>query len=47
MSNYNRVKTVYQINTNLDHIHFITKIAKNVIKQYIRIYELYDIQESS
>lgn len=47
LSNYNRVKTVYQTNTDLDHIHFITKIAKNVIKQYIRIYQLYDRQETT
>ncbi len=44
LSNYNRVKTVYQSNPDPNHIHFVTQIAKNVVKQYIRIYELYQKQ---
>ena len=47
LQNYNRVKTVYNTNTDINHIHFVTKIAKHVIKQYIKIYELYESQDVS
>ena len=41
LRNYHRVITVYKSNPDVDHIHFITKIAKYVIYQYINIYDLY------
>lgn len=37
--NYHRVITLYKNNNDIDYIHFITKIAKHVIKQYICIYD--------
>jgi len=40
--NYRRVTTVYLKNPDINHIHFVTKIAKHVIKQYIEIYDLYE-----
>jgi len=41
LQNYHRVITVYKDNNDVNYIHFITKIAKNVIYQYINIYDLY------
>jgi len=41
LQNYHRVITVYKNNPDVDYIHFITKIAKYVIYQYINIYDLY------
>jgi len=41
LQNYHRVITVYKNNSDVNHIHFITKIAKYVIYQYINIYDIY------
>jgi len=41
LCNYHRVVTVYKKNSDIDHIHFVTKISKHVIKQYIKIYDLH------
>lgn len=37
LKDYNRVKTVYEQNQDIDFIHQVTGIAKYVIKQYINI----------
>lgn len=42
LSNYHRVKTVFKTNNDINYIHFVTKISKHVIKQYIKIFNLYD-----
>lgn len=41
LQNYHRVITIFKTNPDIDHIHFITKISKYVIAQYINIYDLY------
>jgi len=41
LSNYNRVITVFKANPDLNHIHFVTNLSKHLIKQYIKIYQLY------
>lgn len=41
LQNYHRVITVFKNNPDIDHIHFVTKISKYVIMQYIEIYDLY------
>jgi len=38
LQDYYRVKTVFQSNPNLNYIHSVTNISKNVVKQYIDIY---------
>lgn len=42
LHDYNRVKTVFKINTNLNYIHLVTNIAKSVVKQYIELYEQFE-----
>ena len=41
LSNYNRVITVFKANPDLNHIQFVTNLSKHLIKQYIKIYQLY------
>jgi len=41
LQSYHRVITVFKNNSDIDHIHFVTKISKHVIKQYIEIYDQY------
>ncbi len=40
--NYRRVIAVFKKNPDIKYIHFVTKIAKHVIKEYIEIYDLYE-----
>jgi Protein of unknown function (DUF1670) len=42
-SNYNRVKAVYKLNNDIDFIHMTTNISKGVIKQYIQLYEEFEL----
>jgi len=35
LNDYHRIKTVYEFNQDLSYIHYVTGIAKNVVKQYI------------
>lgn len=42
LQDYNRVKTVYQSNPDINYIHFITKISKNVVKQYIELFKQFE-----
>ena len=42
LQDYNRVKTVYQNNSDIDYIHLVTQIAKNVIKQYVELYQEFE-----
>lgn len=42
LQDYNRVKTVFKIKPDLDYIHLVTNIAKNVVKQYIELYEQFE-----
>jgi hypothetical protein len=35
LKDYQRVKTVYQQNQDIDYIHIVTGIAKHVVKQYV------------
>jgi len=35
LKDYQRVKTVYQQNQDIDYIHIVTGIAKHVVKQYL------------
>jgi len=37
LKDYNRVRTLFNDNKDLDYIHHVTGIAKTVIKQYLRI----------
>lgn len=37
LKDYNRVKTVYEQNTDITFIHQVTGIAKHVVKQYVNI----------
>jgi uncharacterized protein related to proFAR isomerase len=37
LNDFNRVKCAYQNNSNIDYIHIVTGIAKNVVKQYLDI----------
>ncbi len=39
LKDYHRVKTLYELNQDLDFIHLATQIAKHVIKQYIALIE--------
>lgn len=41
LQSYHRVITVFKKDPDIDHIHFVTKISKHVIKQYIEIYDQY------
>lgn len=34
---YHRVKTVYDHNQDIDYIHLVTSLSKNLIKQYVEI----------
>ena len=38
LQDYNRVKTVYQTNPDVNYIHLVTNISKNVVKQYIDLF---------
>jgi hypothetical protein len=38
LQDYHRVKTVYLSNPDLNYIHCVTNISKNVAKQYIDLY---------
>lgn len=40
LKDYHRVKTLYQLNHDVEFIHLTTQIAKHVISQYINIIEL-------
>jgi hypothetical protein len=40
LSAYNRVKTVYDTNQDVDYIHLVTGIARHVVLQYIEILKL-------
>lgn len=42
LQDYNRVKTVYQSKEDLDYIHLVTNIAKNVVKQYVELYQQFE-----
>jgi hypothetical protein len=35
LKDYNRVKTVYEHNQDIDYIHIVTGLAKHVIKEYV------------
>lgn len=37
LKDYNRVKTVYEHNQDLDYIHTVTGLAKHVVKEYITL----------
>lgn len=45
VQNYNRVKTAFKHDPDINSIHFLTNIAKNVIKQYINIYQEFETQK--
>lgn len=45
LQNYYRVKTAFILDPNIDNIHFLTNIAKNVIKQYIDIFQECELQK--
>lgn len=38
LQDYHRVKTVFQSNPDVNYIHLVTNISKNVVKQYIDLY---------
>lgn len=42
LQDYHRVKTVFQTKEDLDYIHLVTNISKNVIKQYIELYQQFE-----
>jgi hypothetical protein len=42
LQDYHRVKTVFQLNPDLDYIHCVTNISKNVVKQYIDIFRQFE-----
>ena len=42
LQDYNRVKTVYQLNPDVSYIHLVTNISKNVVKQYIELYSQFE-----
>jgi len=42
LQDYHRVKTVFQVNEDIDYIHLVTNIAKNVVKQYIELYQQFE-----
>jgi len=42
LQDYHRVKTVFQTKEDVDYIHLVTRIAKNVIKQYIELYQQFE-----
>jgi hypothetical protein len=43
LQDYNRVKTVYQANPDVNYIHLVTNISKNVVKQYIELYTQFEV----
>jgi hypothetical protein len=43
LQDYHRVKTVYQSNPDLNYIHCVTNISKNVVKQYIELYLQFEV----
>ena len=45
VQNYNRVKTAFMHNPDINSIHFLTNIAKNVIIQYINIFTEFELQK--
>ena len=42
LQNYNRVKTAFLANADIDYIHIVTNISKNVIKQYLLLYNEFE-----
>jgi Protein of unknown function (DUF1670) len=42
LHDYYRVKTVFQSNLNVNYIHSVTNISKNVVKQYIELYNQFE-----
>jgi hypothetical protein len=45
VQNYNRVKTAYRNDPDIEYIHFVTRIAKNVVKQYIALYLQFELKK--
>lgn len=45
VQDYNRVKTAFKNNPDIETIHFITKIAKHVVKQYLELYQQFEAQK--
>jgi hypothetical protein len=44
LQNYNRVKTAFLANNDINYIHIVTNISKNVIKQYLLLYNEFEAQ---
>lgn len=42
LQNYNRVKTAFLANADINYIHIVTNISKNVIKQYLLLYKEFE-----
>lgn len=42
LQDYHRVKTVFQTKEDIAYIHLVTNISKNVIKQYIELYQQFE-----
>lgn len=40
LNDYHRVKSIYDSNQDLQYIHFVTSIAKHVVKEYVEIIQL-------
>lgn len=45
LQDYNRVKTIYQTDHDVNYIHFVTNISKNVVKQYIEFYTQFELDK--
>lgn len=37
LNDYHRVKTVYDLNPDIDYIHHVTDLSKHLVKQYVEI----------
>lgn len=42
---YNRVKTAYEYNQNIEYVHLVTGLSQHLIKQYLKI--IVDVQNES
>lgn len=37
LKNYQRVKTAYEYNPDINYVHTVTGISKHVVKEYVKI----------